>query len=663
MAHDRRSAREMRTTPRMHDTPARLRSSQEELEQISALAAVRQANVRSSQEELHRVVPAGSHSRQNSTEDKLDPHPRGRVLSDSSNSPWQRQARPPQSATFPESNRNRTNPAFATPNSHYRGASVKHSRSGDTLSSNNVDDNWYDTHDDMNGYHDSRLSRSRDNIAEPSGYSVPSAALPGDFKDPVDGYGKPERYSPTEHLYPDRMLSDAELQLQKGGVGGTGRPVPISMVLPSPSSSNLSDVSLHSHSTHSSGSSQRGDYRGELGVRSSHSGSLPRNPMTALSPELGRRSTVHGIPGQGKADYGTSGHRRAGPSASSSSSISESSSPRVSRRRTTEVRNSNDSLNTRLRSGHSGTKSLPASNEVQESLRKLIAPESINLDAGSPSVTASSAKGAHQAALPREHAQSSRLDPLHRTYSDESIAAGGGPYNRPGHHDGYNVELANDVLFTSAKMPQLESAQVPDNQQYKETRISNDDLNANNNRGTSNPSLFPLPDSAAHLDWNNLVETANAFQDTGLDHHSFKSASSNKLNDLRDAAPNSQQPFHNANTASIDKKKQLSQSTDALSPTVSRRARPGPQPKNDYESLKYASTGYNASSLKRSTNQLELELRRTQERLEMERKQKEHLAGQVHKLRHDNQRLQGESASTAEQLQQFTDWFFNAIEK
>ncbi|XP_022081278.1 signal-induced proliferation-associated 1-like protein 1 isoform X3 [Acanthaster planci] len=688
MAHDRRSAREIRT-PRMHDMPERLRSSQEELEQISALAAVQQARLRNSQEELHRVATGGSHSRQSSTEDKLDhPHPRGRVLSDSSKSSWQHPARLPQSATFPESNRDRSNPQFATSNSHYRGASVKHSRSGDTLSSNNSDEKWYDTHDDMNGYHDSRLSRSRDNIAEPS-YSTSTTAgisshhvFPGEYRD-SDAYGKPERYSPTEHLYPDRMSSDAEPQLQQQRTGGRPAPISSNVVLPAPSNSNLSDVSLHSHSTHSSGSSQRGggEYRGaELGPRAhTGAGTFPRGPVAAHSPELSRRTTVHGNPVQGRADYVSSGHRRAGPSASSSSSISETSSPRISRRRTTEVRSSNDSLNTRLRQGQSGSKSLPANNELQENLRKLIAPESLNTDALSPSVTTLSGGGAHQAALPREHAQTNRLGLLHRTYSDESIAAGGGPYNRPGRHDQYDMDLSNDVLFTSAKSPQLESTPVPDNQQYKVVRFaavqpirtanktktkarkSSDDLNANNNRGTSNPSLFPLPDSAAHLDWHNLVETANAFQDTGLDHQSFKSASSNKLSDLRDGASPSHQPFHHSSGASVDRRKQLSQSTEALSPSASRRARP--LLKTDYDTLKYASPTLDASAAKRSTQQLELELRRTQERLEMERKQKEELAGQVHKLLHDNKRLQGESASTAEQLQQFTDWFFNAIEK
>ena len=103
---------------------------------------------------------------------------------------------------------------------------------------------------------------------------------------------------------------------------------------------------------------------------------------------------------------------------------------------------------------------------------------------------------------------------------------------------------------------------------------------------------------------------------TGLDNQGFKSASSNKLNDLGDPA-SSHQSFHNASATSIDKKKQLSQSTDALSPSVSRRARP--QLKNNYDTPKYNSTVYDASTMKRSTNQLELELMRTQERLQMVR--------------------------------------------
>lgn len=77
MANDRRSARELR--PRLHETPARLQSSQEELEQISSLAAVRQSKILGSQDELNRVADDGSsHARQNSMEDKLEPYTRGR---------------------------------------------------------------------------------------------------------------------------------------------------------------------------------------------------------------------------------------------------------------------------------------------------------------------------------------------------------------------------------------------------------------------------------------------------------------------------------------------------------------------------------------------------------------------------------------------------------
>ena len=153
--------------------------------------------------------------------------------------------------------------------------------------------------------------------------------LGGEYRD-GDLYGKPERYSPTEHLFPDqRMTADSEQHQQQQRIG---RPAPITgnLVLVAASSSNLSDVSLHSHSTHSSGSSQRGgDYR-EIGSLRSQGGSLPRTLMVTRSPEQTRRNTVHGTQSR---DYVSSGHRRTGPSASSSSSISEtSSSPRIARR-------------------------------------------------------------------------------------------------------------------------------------------------------------------------------------------------------------------------------------------------------------------------------------------------------------------------------------------
>ena len=100
----------------------------------------------------------------------------------------------------------------------------------------------------------------------------------------------------------------------------------------------------------------------------------------------------------------------------------------------------------------------------------------------------------------------------------------------------------------------------------------------------------------------------SCFLHSGLDHPSFKSASSNKLNDMGDT---SSLAFLNS-ASSIDKKKLLSKSTDALSPSTTRRARP--QLNNDLEAHKF-SKSFDNSDVKRTPSFLEHELRRTRERL------------------------------------------------
>lgn len=49
-------------------------------------------------------------------------------------------------------------------------------------------------------------------------------------------------------------------------------------------------------------------------------------------------------------------------------------------------------------------------------------------------------------------------------------------------------------------------------------------------------------------------------------------------------------------------------------------------------------------------------------RLTSEAREKSHLAEEVAALREENQRLQVESQTAAEQLKKFTDWFFQAID-
>ena len=50
-------------------------------------------------------------------------------------------------------------------------------------------------------------------------------------------------------------------------------------------------------------------------------------------------------------------------------------------------------------------------------------------------------------------------------------------------------------------------------------------------------------------------------------------------------------------------------------------------------------------------------------RLNSESRQKSELADEVAQLREENQRLQEESATAAQQLRRFTEWFFQTIEK
>ena len=50
-------------------------------------------------------------------------------------------------------------------------------------------------------------------------------------------------------------------------------------------------------------------------------------------------------------------------------------------------------------------------------------------------------------------------------------------------------------------------------------------------------------------------------------------------------------------------------------------------------------------------------------RLNTESRQKSELADEVAQLREENHRLQEESATAAQQLRRFTEWFFQTIEK
>lgn len=137
-------------------------------------------------------------------------------------------------------------------------------------------------------------------------------------------YARAERYSPTEHLYKPKTLDYEHMAPSHSPMTETPKPHQHAH-----SSSNLSELSLATISTHSSGSIPR-DLAGE--VRSQHGSTKRHSPRTTpVSDSRGKHtpSPTTPTPAPGTKDYQYP--RRPGPSVSSSSSMSDSS-PRSSKR-------------------------------------------------------------------------------------------------------------------------------------------------------------------------------------------------------------------------------------------------------------------------------------------------------------------------------------------
>ncbi|XP_072030878.1 uncharacterized protein [Amphiura filiformis] len=734
LANERRSVRETRQNRPIHNTSQRLRGSMDELDRIGHSSVNRvtpveplgrhsrevssdqssrhsreDADSRHSRENSLDVQQSSAHSRENSLDEEIHDDRLRAAYPDASQTQWEGRHHPGL-ATYPESRAR--NPAFAgsTQGRGFRQVNgtktpVRHTNSADTnsTSTSNSDDKWYDTSDDLNGYHDSGVSISRES-ASYSSQSIPSSSshpnIQSEIPDPQQ-YAQPERYSPTEHLYPDRRHSSPHPPPEKAP-----RPVPVTEIRHvNQSSSNLSDLSLHSSR---SGGSSHHDSLQRNARRSPARSPMPEGEMGA------RTASPHGH---------ISGHRRGTGAASSSSSLSETGSPKMGRRKAPDGRASS---NESLRSKRSASQ---PSNWVQEDLRKLIAPESIVSETRSGN---EAAPKIHIAPTYNRYnydhsdrysygygyddyeydfefdamskASSSSTPPtprrsnLHRTVSDESISAGGGPYNPPHSRKDAHLMQSQDMLFNSAPpagmsgragsersinsrasktAPKLATNPKPGRSRKAKTVrkklrfLENDQerLNLNNNRG-SNPEMFPLPDNTTSLDWKNLLETAKAFE--GLDHKAMKSVSATTLNDIETAA--GALLFTNTAATGTDRK-MLSKSSDSLT----QAALPGPPRLSRYPMLAAVSS---ASVKDRDTDsayeegstqaqlgtaprggEMESELRRLQTQLVMERKQKEAMLNKLDQLHSDNMRLQEESQMTAEQLRHFTDWFFNAIDK
>eukprot|EP00057_Strongylocentrotus_purpuratus_P016622 XP_011671096.1 PREDICTED: signal-induced proliferation-associated 1-like protein 2 isoform X2 [Strongylocentrotus purpuratus] len=432
MVHDRRSAREQRRRPA--DKQARLRSSQEELDRIGT----------------------GAHSRQGSLEDSLDKYRnralnrclsapidvkhRTKVYKDVTKPDWQGHN---EANLYPQDRgreQDKQQPQFVTPKARYplhnvAQATIKHTSSGDTLSTNTSDEKWYDAGDDANGYHDNGVPVSKD---VPEGmYRTNPATTPstvplsqqGIKEENLSNYAMAERYSPTEQLYQSRSREGIDMEQPR-----LQRPNHLAGIVPHhhATPSNISDHSTHSTLSGGSGTGASRDY-GSL--RASSRQSPARSPMpgrSAQSPETVRkRAQSPRRAGAGASGDFASLHRRGGaPSASSSSSMSESStSPKMARRRPLDGhKSSNESLAARSRVNSATTptirsgattplKAAHTNNRVQDDLRKLLAPESYN------------------AALEREKKERMNGDGRH-TSSITINVAGNPQIISNGHHDG-----------------------------------------------------------------------------------------------------------------------------------------------------------------------------------------------------------------------------------
>ncbi|XP_041468713.1 signal-induced proliferation-associated 1-like protein 1 isoform X4 [Lytechinus variegatus] len=385
MVHERRSAREQRRRP--NDMQARLRSSQEDLDRIGT----------------------GAHSRQGSLEDSLDNY-RTRALNRCMSAPsgvqhpvkvykdvpkpnWHR---PNEPNPFPQERgreQDKQQPQFVTPKARYplhnvAQATIKHTSSGDTLSTNTSDEKWYDTGDDANGYHDNGVTVSKD-VPEGMYRTNPAATNAPGSQDTKEenrsNYAMAERYSPTEQLYQSRSREGIDMEQPR-----LQRPNHLAGIVPHhhATPSNISDHSTHSTLSGGSGTGASRDY-GSLRASRQSPARSPMPGRSAQSPETVRKRAQSPRRG-GSGDY-VSIHRRGGaPSASSSSSMSESStSPKMARRRPLDGhKSSNESLAARSRGNSAttptvrsgGTTPLKAqtNNRVQDDLRKLLAPDAYN---------------------------------------------------------------------------------------------------------------------------------------------------------------------------------------------------------------------------------------------------------------------------------------------
>ncbi|XP_044086207.1 signal-induced proliferation-associated 1-like protein 1 isoform X4 [Neovison vison] len=223
---------------------------------------------------------------------------------------------------------------------------------------------------------------------------------------------------------------------------------------------------------------------------------------------------------------------------------------------------------------------------------------------------------------------------LHRTLSDESIYSGQREHFFASRASLLDQALPNDVLFSSTypSLPKSLPLRRPSytlgmkslHGEFSASDSSLTDVQETRRPPMPDPGLMPLPDTAADLDWSNLVDAAKAYE---VQRASFFAATDEGHRPLS-AASNSDQLEEQA----LAQMKSYSSSKDS-SPTLASKV-----------------------------DQLEGMLKMLREDLKKEKEDKAHLQAEVQHLREDNLRLQEESQNASDKLKKFTEWVFNTID-
>ncbi|CAH6844546.1 Sipa1l1 [Phodopus roborovskii] len=291
----------------------------------------------------------------------------------------------------------------------------------------------------------------------------------------------------------------------------------------------------------------------------------------------------------------------------------------------------NEMAHTRLRASTRDLRASPkptSKSTIEEDLKKLI-------DLESPTPESQKNFKFHALSSPQ-----SPLPPtptsrraLHRTLSDESIYSGQREHFFPSRASLLDQALPNDVLFSSTypSLPKSLPLRRPSytlgmkslHGEFSASDSSLTDIQETRRQPIPDPGLMPLPDTAADLDWSNLVDAAKAYE---VQRASFFAASDENHRPLS-AASNSEQLEEQALV------QMKSYSSKESSPTLASKV-----------------------------DQLEGMLKMLREDLKKEKEDKAHLQAEVQHLREDNLRLQEESQNASDKLKKFTEWVFNTID-